>query len=67
MNKETLEKMQWLYEQGFDDYAITPSGEIWSKRYHRLCNPNKEIRQLKPRLNSSGYQRKNSSLDRSGG
>lgn len=55
MNKELLEKMQWLYEQGFADYKITESGEIWSKRFHWLCNPNKGWRQLKGKLDTNGY------------
>jgi hypothetical protein len=37
------------------DYYITEIGEVWSRKYHPIQNPNCELKQLKPSDNSHGY------------
>lgn len=39
----------------YPDYATVIEGDIWSKHYHRLQNPNCKWRKLKPALDGNGY------------
>jgi len=40
---------------GFNDYYVTLCGRVISKKYHKQCNPNSKLKQLKPWFNK-GYE-----------
>lgn len=44
-----------LQIKDFPDYYVTDTGDIYSRKYHKVFNPNTRIKKINPILQNTGY------------